>query len=182
MITFSRTRSAIFEITPPSPPFFTPYGESPDDDGALAAARLLDVRAGTHHDPAAARAVRVADARAPDDDASGREIRASDVLHEILDARGRLVDERDNGVDRLREIVGRDVRGHADCDARRAVDERFGKRDGKTCGSPATRRSSREVDGVGVDVPEHLRRERGEAALGVPLGGRRVVVDRAEVA
>ena len=28
MITFSRTRSAIFAITPPSPPFFTPYGSS----------------------------------------------------------------------------------------------------------------------------------------------------------
>ncbi len=54
---------------------------------------------------------------------AGREVRALDVLHEILDARGRLVDERDDRVDRLGEVVRRDVRRHSDRDARRAVDE-----------------------------------------------------------
>jgi len=38
------------------------------------------------------------------------------------------------------------------------------------------------LDGVGVDVPQHLRREPREPRLGVAHRGRRVVVDRAEVA
>ena len=39
-----------------------------------------------------------------------------------------------------------------------------------------------EVDGVLVDVGEHLAGDRGQARLGVAHGGRRVAVDRAEVA
>ena len=39
-----------------------------------------------------------------------------------------------------------------------------------------------EVDGVVVDVGEHLGRETGQARFGVAHGGRRVAVDRAEVA
>ena len=58
-----------------------------DDDRVLAAAELLDVRAGAHDDPAATRAIRVSDPRAADDDRAGREVRALDVLHQILDVR-----------------------------------------------------------------------------------------------
>ncbi len=39
-----------------------------------------------------------------------------------------------------------------------------------------------EVDGVGLDVAQHLCRQPREARFGVSHGGRRVVVDRAEVA
>ena len=61
--TFSWTRSAIFLITPLSPPFFTPYGSSVTMIADLAAAQLLDVGARAHDDAAAAGAVGVADAR-----------------------------------------------------------------------------------------------------------------------
>ena len=60
---------------------------------------------------------------------------------------------------------------------------RFGKRDGQN-----QRFAGRlvvvgpEVDGVRVDVAEHLGGEALEARLGVPHRGSRVVVDRAEVA
>ena len=153
-----------------------------DDDRVLPSAQLLDVRAGAHDDPAAAGSVRVADARPADDDGAGREVRALDELHEVLDARGRLVDERDDRVDRLGEVVRRDVRGHSDRDARRSVDEQV-----REAGRKHLRLAARlvvvraEVDRVRVDVAEHLRRELREPALGVALGGRRVVVDRAEV-
>ena len=46
-----------------------------DDDRVLAAAQLLDVRPRAHDDPAAAGAIRIANARPPDDDAAGREVR-----------------------------------------------------------------------------------------------------------
>ena len=39
-----------------------------------------------------------------------------------------------------------------------------------------------EVDGLLVDVPQHLHRQRGQTALGVPHGGGRVVARGAEVA
>ncbi len=39
-----------------------------------------------------------------------------------------------------------------------------------------------EVDGVGVDVGEHLAGDAGEAGFGVPHGGGWVAIDGAEVA
>ena len=60
---------------------------------------------------------------------------------------------------------------------------RFGKRDGRTSGSlDGLVVVGPEVDGVRVDVAEHLGGEALEPRLGVPHGGGRVVVDRAEVA
>ena len=153
-----------------------------DDDRVLAAAKLLDVRAGAHDDPPAPRPVGVTDSRPADDDAAGREVRALDVLHQVLDARRRLVDERDDRVDRLGEVVRGDVRRHPDRDARRSVDEQVREAGRKNLRlSPRLVVVGAEVDGVRVDVAEQLRRELRQPALGVPLGRRRVVVDRAEV-
>ena len=153
-----------------------------DDDRVLPSSQLLDVGARTHDDPAAAGPVRVADPRAADDDRAGREVRALDELHEVLDARGRLVDERDDRVDRLGEVVRRDVRRHADRDSRRSVDEQVREAGRQHLRLPARLVVVRaEVDRVRVDVAEHLRGELREPALRVALGGGRVVVDRAEV-
>ena len=77
----------------------------------------------------------------------------------------------------------RDVRGHADRDADRAVDEQVREAGGQD------RRLLRaavvvvlEVDGVLVDVADHLEGERGHLGLGVSRGGGAVVARRAEVA
>src|SRR5581483_10488375 len=70
-----------------------------DDDRRLAAAQLLDVRAGAHDDAAATRAVGVADAAAADDVGAGGEVGALDVLHQALDVDGGVVDHRDDRVD-----------------------------------------------------------------------------------
>ena len=89
-----------------------------DDDRALAAAELLDVSAPANGDAAAPGAIRIANAAAADDRAAGREVRALDVLREPLDVDRRVLDHRDDRVDDLAEIVRRDVRRHADGDAR----------------------------------------------------------------
>ncbi len=91
-----------------------------DDDRGLAAAQLLDVRARAHDDAAAAGAVRVADPAAADDERAGREVGALDVLHQALDVDLRVVDHRDDGVDRLAEMVRRHVRRHPHGDAGRS--------------------------------------------------------------
>src|SRR5262245_11002783 len=95
-----------------------------DDDRRLAAAQLLDVRAGAHDDSPATRAVRLADPFAAEDDAAGREVRTLDVLGQPVDVDRRVVDHRDERVGDLAQVVRRDVRRHADRDSGGAVDEK----------------------------------------------------------
>ena len=87
------------------------------------------------------------------------------------------------GVGDLAQVVRRDVGRHADGDAGAAVDEQVGE--------PARqdRRLLRlavvvvaEVDGLLVDVADHLHGQRRHPALGVPRRRRRVVARGAEVA
>ena len=83
----------------------------------------------------------------------------------------------------LAQVVRRDVGGHADRDAGRAVDQQVGV---------AGRQHDRllratvvvglEVDGVLVDVADHLQGQRRHPALGVAHRGSGVVARRAEVA
>ena len=92
-------------------------------DGALAVLALLHLALRAHGERAAARLVRVTDALLAHDDAAGGEIRAGEDLHQILGGHLRIVQHEAGGVDRLAQVVRRDVRGHAHGDAVRAVDE-----------------------------------------------------------
>ena len=95
----------------------------------------------------------------------------------------RIVDQRDAGVDHLAEIVRRDIGRHADRDAAGAVDQQVGKlrRQNRRL-SFATVVVGLEVDGVLVEVVEQRLRDLGQAGFGVPHGGRRIAVHRAEIA
>ena len=83
----------------------------------------------------------------------------------------------------LAQVVRRDLGGHADRDALGAVDQQVGEpgRQHDRLGRAAVVVRA-EIDSVLVDVPQHLHRQRGEPALGVPHGRGRVVAGRAEVA
>src|SRR6185503_1587149 len=96
-------------------------GQLGNDDRLLATTQRLDVRAAAHHDPAAARLVGVLDPLATDDVAAGREVRALDVLHQPGHVDVGVFDVGDHRVDRLAQVVRRDVGGHADGDAGGAV-------------------------------------------------------------
>ena len=93
VITFSLTRSAIFLITPLSPPFLTPYGSSvttiallPPRSSSMWARARMTMR------PRPVRyASRMPDAA--DDDRAGREVGALEVLHQVVDVRVGLVDQ-----------------------------------------------------------------------------------------
>ena len=148
----------------------------------LAALQLLVVNARTHHDPAAARLVGLTDTRRAHDDSTGREVGALDVPHQVRGARVRVVDQLDHGVDRLAEVVRRDIRGHADGNAAGTVDQQVrvpGRQHDRL--APALVVVRHEVDGLGVDVAQHLDRQRRQPALGVAHGGRRIPVLVAEV-
>ena len=158
-------------------------GQLGDDDCLLALLERLDVRARLEAHPAAVGGVGVADAVDAEDHAAGREVRPLHVAHQRVDVDVRVLDVGDHRVDRLAQVVRRDVRRHADRDARRAVDQQVreaSRQDERLLGAPVV--VGREVDRVHVEVTEHLHRHASEARLGVPHRGGRIVVDRTEVA
>ena len=164
----SRTRSAIFVISPPSPPLLTVNGSS---ETMIASLPLLIgsmwALARTRTD-AAARPVGVADARRAHDRAAAREVGALDVLHQALGVDLRVLDVGLDRADHLAEVVRRDVRRHADGDPRGAVDEqvREPRRQHQRLGQGVVVVRP-EVDRLRLDVAEHLGREPGEPGLRV---------------
>ena len=125
--------------------------------------------------------------RRPTISAAGGEVRALDPLDERLQqflvGGVEVVEVPLDPVGDLAQVVRRDLGGHADRDPLGAVDQQVGEPAGQDdrLGCPAVVVRP-EIDGVLVDVPEHLHRQRRQPALGVPHGGRRVVARRAEVA
>ena len=103
--------------------------------------------------------------------------------HEVVGGRFGVVDHVHDGVDDLAEVVRRDVGRHADGDAGRAVDQQVGHAARQDLGlAPRLVVVGHPVDGVGVDVAQHLDGDLAEARLGVAHGRRRVALDGAEVA
>ena len=96
-------------------------GQLRHDDADAVVAPGLGLGTGAHDDAAAAGGVGRADAAAADDDASGREVRARDMLHEVRERGVRVFEHTDAGIDDLGEVVRRDVRRHADGDTGRSV-------------------------------------------------------------
>ena len=142
----------------------------------------FDVSAGAHVDAASPGLVGLANPPRAVDDPGGGKVRTGHVLHQLGQLDAGVLDAGHAGVDDLSEIVGRDVGGHADRDARRPVDEQVGQ----------PRREDRglafgvvvvghEVDRVAVEIGEHLVGDAGEAHLRVAHRGRRVPVHRPEV-
>ena len=105
------------------------------------------------------------------------------MLHQVVDGDFRVVDDRDARVDRLGQVVRRDVGRHADRDAGRAVDQQVGqprRQDGRFLFLAVVVRD--EIDRFLVDVGRQLVGDPLEPALGVAHRRGVVAVDRAEVA
>ena len=153
-----------------------------DDHGLLAALQRLDVGASANPDAAAAGRVGIADALGAHQ-AAARKVGPLDVLHQPGKVDLGVLDVGLDRSHRLAQVVGRDVRRHPDRDPGGAVDEQV-RKPGRQHNRLLLRLVvvGAEVDGVGVDVAQHLGGEAREARLGVSHGGWWVVVDRAEVA
>ena len=116
-----------------------------------------------------------------------REVGALDPLDqrvlELLAGRVGVLERPDRSLGDLAQVVRRDVGRHTDRDAGRAVDQQVGEargEDGRLL--RATVVVGLEVDGVFVDLADHVHGQRRHPALGVSHGGRGVVAGRAEVA
>ena len=132
---------------------------------------------------APALAVRVADRALTADEAGRGKVRPGDEPHQLVDGQLRGLDERDQRVAHLAQVVRRDVRRHADGDARGAVDQqvRHAARQDERLGGGVVEVGT-EVDRLLVDVGEQLLGELRQPALGVAVRRRRIAVDGAEVA
>ena len=158
-------------------------GDRRDDQRLAILADLFDLDARPHDDRAAALVIRREDAAAPQDQAAGGEIRTEHDLAQLLDRHLGIVEVGGAGVDHLAEVVRRDVRRHADRDAAGAVDQQVRELGRQDRGFPQrTVVVFAEFDRVFVEVVEQRVGDLRQPALGVTIGGRRVTVDRAEVA
>ena len=152
-----------------------------DDDG-VALLALDDLGPGPQLHRALAGGVGVDHALAAHEQSAGGEVRCLDELHQVLDLGLGVLEEVDGGVDDLAQVVGRDLRRHADGDALGAVDEQVrepGREDRGLGELPAV--GVGEVDGLLVDAVEEAHGQVGQAALGV-AGGSGTEVGAAVVA
>jgi hypothetical protein len=171
-------------------------GQLGDDDGDPPAGVLLERHLATDDDATPAGGVHVADdvdplllpgeavalVLDPEDGAAGREVRPVHDLAQVVDRHVRVVDQRDHRRVDLGGVVGLDVGRHPHGDPGAPVDEEVRQsrgQDGRLA-EPAVVVVD-EVDGLLLNVGEHLVADRGQAGLGIAVGGRRVAVDRAEV-
>ena len=114
---------------------------------------------------------------------AGREVGPLDVLEEVLRLQLGIVEHRDGRRADLAQVVGRDVGRHADGNPGAAVDEQLrhlGRQHDRLLGRAVV--VGAEVDRPLLDLVEQIHRQRRQARLGVAVGGRRVAVERAEVA
>jgi hypothetical protein len=157
-------------------------GDGVDDDGLPPTHDLVVGLGAQDHGPAPLE-VRLPRARAAEHDAARGEVGAGDVLDQVLRGQVRVLDEREAGVDHLAKVVRRDVGGHADGDAARAVDQHVGKARGQDRGLAVLAVVVvLEVDRVLVDVGHEERGRLVHAHLGIAHGGRVVAVHGPEVA
>ncbi len=159
-------------------------GQLIDDDRlAIALADLLEVRARTHDYAPAPGAVALVGASDAVDDSRGREVGCRHQLDHFFDRAARVLEHMQRRVDHFAEVVRRNVGRHAHGDARRAVDEQVGgprRQDHRLALLAVVVRH--EIDGLGLDVGQNLGGESLQPAFGVAVRGRRIAVDRAEVA
>ena len=102
------------------------------------------------------------------DFAGNGEIRPLDVMHQLGQGDGRIVDLRTDAVDDFAEIVRGEVGGHADRNAGAAVDEEVGKRGGQDARLGLRAVVVRlEINGVLVEVLHHRHAELVKTGLGV---------------
>src|SRR5208337_741544 len=111
--------------------FVNLIGDFCNDQGIAVFADSLYVNLATNRDGSAALQIGGADARTPHDDTARGKIRPRHMLHELLGHDAGILQECQTGVDDFAEIVGGDVRRHADGNAASSVDEQVGKAGGK---------------------------------------------------
>ncbi len=110
--------------------FLDPVGNGGDHDG-VGPFRMRLIGA-SELDRPLPRRVNLADlVRRVQDHAAGRKVGAQNVFRQPFQRQLAIIQKRDGGLANFLEVVGRNVRRHADGDPRRPVDQQVGKLGGK---------------------------------------------------
>src|SRR5579872_3510066 len=154
-----------------------------DDDGLAIFVDVLDGGFGAHHEAPAACAVGFENSGAPVNDSSRREVGALDELQNFRELRVGIIDERDGGVDDLRQIMWRNFRCHANRDSVGTIDKQVRNARGKNVGLDFAAVIVRmEVDSVFVEVFQQRGGNLRKLGFCVTVGCGRISIDGAEVA
>ena len=146
-------------------------GNLGDDDLNFFLGGTLDGRLGAHGELAAAGAVGVFDPALAVNVGAGGEVRAGNERQHLVDGSRGLVQQQDGGFDDLRQVVRRNLGGHAHGDSVRSVDQQAGNPRGQDGGLlRGLVEVGNEIHGVFLDVRQHLLGQPGQAALRVPVG------------
>ena len=158
-------------------------GDLVDDDGKAVLADLLDAGLGADDDAAAPLKVGFARAGPAQHGAAGGKVWAGHIVDQLLGGQVGVFDQRQRGIDNLAQIVRRDVGGHADRNAARAVDQHVRE---------ARRQNGGffllavivvlEIDCFLVDVGQQVGGGLVHAHFGIAHGGGVIAVHRAKVA
>ena len=116
------------------------------------------------------------------DNPTGGKIRRLDVLHEFVNADIRIVDQGLESVDHLRNVVRRNLGGHAHGNTHGAIAQQVGETPRQNFGLLAGLIVVvDEVDRVFVQVAEHLHSGPAQTGFGVAHGRGRVPIDGTEI-
>ncbi len=116
------------------------------------------------------------------DDALGWEVGTLDELHQIGNRAVAVIDIMVDGGDDFAQVVRRKVGGHADGDTRDAIHQKVGDGAGKHGGFlEGVVKVVGPLDGLFLDVLEHLIGNALQTALGVTHGGGAVAVHGSKV-
>ena len=154
-----------------------------DDDGiAIGLVVVLDLVAGTNIDTTTAGTVGLNDAGTAVDDALGREIRARNEFHQLIDGQIRIINQRQAAAYDFRQVVGRNVGSHAHGNTGGTIHQQVGHPGGQNLGNPlGTVVVIDEIDRFLVQVRQQGVGDLLHADLGVTHGSRVVTVDGTEV-
>ena len=157
-------------------------GDLGHDDLGAAILFFLNGGAAAQGDFAAAGGIGSTDAAAAHDDAGGGEIGALDVLHQAGQVDVRVLDIGHTAVNDLTQVVGRNVGGHTNSDALTAVDQQVRETAGQHTGLLlGLIKVGVPVDGILVDIGQHLHGHTAHAGLGVTVSSRGVAIHRTKV-
>ncbi len=152
-------------------------------DGGAAVLLPLDLALGADGHVAMTGLVGIQNALLAHDEATGGEVGAGHDGHELLGGALRVVDHEAGGIDGLAQVVGRDVRGHADSDAVGAIDQQVRETGRQHRGLlQALVVVGLEINGFLVQVAQQFHGRLVQAGLGVTHGGGTIAVDGTEVA
>ena len=117
------------------------------------------------------------------DNATRRKIGSRHVLHQLINRNIRVIEISNDAIHDFSQVVGSHVGGHAHSNARSAIHQQVRELGGHHAGFfQRIIEVGLKINGVLVQIVEHLIGQTFKTGLGVTHGGRRIPIDGTKVA